>query len=59
MRRHTDQLLVGFFLILNVCTASGHTTQRPQHPIVKIEGGLVEGARSPDGSKLVFFRGIP
>jgi para-nitrobenzyl esterase len=59
MRRRTDQLLVGFFLILNVFTASGHTTQRAQHPIVKLEGGLVEGARSPDDSKLVFFRGIP
>ena len=59
MRRRTSQLLLGFFPLLSVCTASDRTPLRTADPVVKIDSGLVEGARSPDNSELVFFRGIP
>lgn len=53
------QLLLSFFLLLNVCTASDRTPLRTTDPVAKIDSGLVEGTRSPDNSELVFFRGIP
>jgi hypothetical protein len=46
MRRRTSQLLLSFFLLLNVCTASDRTQLRTTDPVAKIDSGLVEGTRA-------------